>query len=158
MFSKSIEKIIYIFLIFSISLFLINSNYSGNFYWQYPSLFDDHNHFIDWLECDAIGVNLFTSEKLICNNREVATFNYGNAVLILPWNQSLDIFYRDYLPYILIFIFVLLTVKIINPQKNIAKILLFLCILNPSTLMAFDRVNVDLFIYVFVIIICFNRI
>jgi len=165
MFSKSIEKIIYIFLIFSISLFLINSNYSGNFYWQYPSLFDDHpvlfddhNSFIDWLECNAIGVDLFTSEKLICNNREVAAFNYGNAILILPWNQSLDIYYRNYQPYILIFIFVLLTVKIINPQKNIAKILLFLCILNTSTLMAFDRANVDLFIYISVIIICFNRI
>ena len=58
----------------------------------------------------------------------------------------------------MIFIFVLLTVKIINPQKNIAKILLFLCILNTSTLMAFDRANVDLFIYISVILICFNRI
>jgi len=158
MFSKSIEKVIYIILIFSISLILINSNYLGNFYWQLSSLFVDHNNIIDWLECDVIGVNLFTSEKLICNNREVITFNYGNAVLLLPWNQSLDIFYRDYLPYILIFIFVLLTVKIINPKKKIDKILLFLCILNPSTLLAFDRLNFDLFIYVFAIIICFNRV
>ena len=158
MFSKSIEKIIYIFLIFSISIILIKSSYLGNFYWQFSSLFVDHNHFIDWLECDAIGVNLFTSEKLICNNRDVATFNYGNAILILPWNQSLDIFYRDYLPYVLIFIFILLTIKIINPQNNKDRILLFLCILNPSTLLAFDRLNVDLFIYVFAIIICFNRI
>ncbi len=158
MFSKSVEKIIYIILLFFISLILLNSHYSGNFYWQLSSLFLDHNVFIDWLECDALGVNLFTSEKLVCNNREISTFNYGNAVLILPWSKSLDIFYRDYLPYILIFTFILFTVKIINPQKNIDKILLFLCILNPSTLLAFDRLNGDLFIYVLAIIICFNRI
>ena len=145
-------------LIFFLSIILINSNLVGNFYWQGSSLFGDFNSVINWLECNAIGVDLYTKASLICNGKQVSLFNYGHAILILPWSQALDIFYRDFLPYILIFIFIFLTIKIIKPKGKVEVILLFLCLMNPSTLFAYDRLNMDLFVYILAITICFNRI
>ena len=145
-------------LIFFLSIILINSNLVSNFYWQGSSLFGDFNSVINWLECNAIGVDLYTKASLICNGKQVSLFNYGHAILILPWSQTLDIFYRDFLPYILIFIFIFLTIKIIKPTGKVEVILLFLCLMNPSTLFAYDRLNVDLLVYILAITICFNRI
>ena len=145
-------------LIFFLSIILINSNLVGNFYWQGSSLFGDFNSVINWLECNAIGVDLYTKASLICNGKQVSLFNYGHAILILPWSQTLDIFYRDFLPYILIFIFIFLTIKIIKPTGKVEVILLFLCLMNPSTLFAYDRLNMDLLVYILAITICFNRI
>ena len=145
-------------LIFFLSIILINSNLVSNFYWQGSSLFGDFNSVINWLECNAIGVDLYTKASLICNGKQVSLFNYGHAILILPWSQTLDIFYRDFLPYILIFIFIFLTIKIIKPTGKVEVILLFLCLMNPSTLFAYDRLNMDLLVYILAITICFNRI
>ena len=154
----NLKNIFYSFIIFLITILLIKSEFIGNFYLQASFLFTDHSPLVDWLECNSVGVNLYTLEQLICNDRKVPLFNYGHALLIFPWNELLDIFYRVYLPYGVIFIFITLTVKIINPQKKIEIILLFLCLMNPSTLLGFDRLNVDLFVYILAIVICFNRI
>ena len=145
-------------LIFFLSIILINTNLVGNFYWQVSSLFTDHNLLIDWLECNSMGVNLFSSTEVICNTRKIPTFNYGHAILIFPWSETINVFYRDYLPHIVIFLFIILTVKIIDPQKKIEILLLFLCLINPSTLLAYDRLNMDLFVYILAITVCFNRI
>jgi hypothetical protein len=105
-----------------------------------------------------MGINLFTSTEVICNTRKIPTFNYGHAILIFPWSETINVFYRDYLPHIVIFLFIILTVKIIDPQKKIEILLLFLCLINPSTLLAYDRLNMDLFVYILAITVCFNRI
>ena len=127
MLSNMTKILIYSILIFLLSIFLINSNFAGNFYWQVSSLFTDHNLLVDWLECNSMGVNLFTSTEVICNERKIPTFNYGHAILIFPWNEIINIFYRDYLPHIVIFLFILLTVKIIDPKQKNETLLLFLC-------------------------------
>jgi len=113
---------------------------------------------IQWLECHSLDVNLYITEGLICNGKQVETFAYGHALLFLPYSDVLSVFYNKYLPLIIIFLFILLTIKIINPQNKIEKLLLFLILLNPSTLLAFDRLNFDIIVYIFAIIICFNRI
>ena len=154
----NLKNFFYSSVIFIITIFLINSEFIGNFYWQAASLFADHNLLVDWLECNSIGVNLYTLEELICNDRKVPLFNYGHVLLLFPWHEQLDTFYRFYMPYSIIFIFIFLTIKIFNPQKRIEKVLLILCLLSPSTLLGFDRLNIDLFIYISVAVICFNRV
>lgn len=155
---KTLRNLVYSLFIFITIALLINSNFLGNFYWQLTSLFVDHGNLVNWLECNSIGVNLYTTEQLVCNNKNISIFNYGHILLVLPWNETIDSFYRTYLPYITIFFFIFLTIKIINPKKRIELVLLFLCLFNPSTLLGFDRLNIDLFIYLFAIIICLNRI
>lgn len=155
---KTFRSVVYSLFIFITIVLLINSNFIGNFYWQQLSLFGDHETLVNWLECNSIGVDLYTTEQLVCNNKNISIFNYGHILLVLPWNETLDSFYRTYLPYITIFLFIFLTIKIINPKKKIELVLLFLCLFNPSTLLGFDRLNIDLIIYLFTIIICFNRI
>ena len=144
---KTLRNLVYSLFIFITIALLINSNFLGNFYWQLTSLFVDHGNLVNWLECNSIGVDLYTTEQLVCNNKNISIFNYGHILLVLPWNETLDSFYRTYLPYITIFFFIFLTIKIINPKKSIELVLLFLCLFNPSTLLGFDRLNIDLFIF-----------
>ena len=155
---NKLKNLFYIFSFFFISLIFINSDFSGNFYWHGTSLFGDFNSVVNWLECNALGVDLYSKKNLICNDKQVSLFNYGHALLILPWSPTLDFFYRNLLPYFLIFIFIFLTIKIIKPEKKIEKLLLFLCLINPSTFFAYDRLNMDLFVYILAITICFNRV
>ena len=157
MYSNTMKILIYTVLIFSISLITINSDIAGNLYWQLSSTFVDYTDVIAWLECHSLGINLYATEELICNGKTVSTFAYGHALLFLPYNDILSVFYNKYLPLIIIFLFIFLTIKIINPQNKIEKLLLFLILLNPSTLLAFDRLNFDIIVYIFAIIICFNR-
>ena len=157
MYSNTMKILIYTVLIFSFSLITINSDIVGNLYWQLSSKFSDYTVVIDYLECHSLGINLYATEELICNGKTVSTFAYGHALLFLPYNDVLGIFYNKYLPLIIIFLFIFLTIKIINPQNKIEKLLLFLILLNPSTLLAFDRLNFDIIVYIFAIIICFNR-
>jgi len=149
--------LIYTVLIFSIILITINSDIVGNLYWQLSSRFVDYTVMIDWLECQSLGINLYVTEELICNGKTVVPFAYGPAILFLPYNDVLSVFYNKYLPLIIIFLFIFLTIKIINPQNKIEKLLLFLILLNPSSLLTFDRLNFDIIVYIFAIIICFNR-
>ena len=157
MYFNKIKILIYTSLIFSFILITINSDIVANLYWKLSSKFVDYNAMIEWLECHSLGVNLYITEGLICNGKKVETFAYGHALLFLPYNDALSVFYNKYLPLIIIFLFILLTIKIINPQNKIEKLLLFLILLNPSTLLAFDRLNFDIIVYIFAIIICFNR-
>ena len=157
MYSNTMKILIYTVLIFSISLITINSDIVGNLYWQLSSRFTDYTVMIDWLECQSLGINLYVTEELICNGKTVEPFAYGRTILFLPYNDVLAVFYNKYLPLIIIFLFIFLTIKIINPQNKIEKLLLFLILLNPSTLLAFDRLNFDIIVYIFAIIICFNR-
>ena len=50
------------------------------------------------------------------------------------------------------------TVIIINPKSFREYLLLSLCIFNPSTFLALERLGFDLFVFLFTIFVCFNRI
>ena len=130
MYSNTMKILIYTVLIFSIVLITINSDIVGNLYSQLSSKFADYTVVMDYLECHSLGINLYVTEELICNGKTVITFAYGHALLFLPYNDVLSVFYNKYLPLIIIFLFIFLTIKIINPQNKIEKLLLFLILLH----------------------------
>ncbi|WP_415321366.1 hypothetical protein ABXT63_01975 [Candidatus Pelagibacter sp. Uisw_092] len=156
-----IKILIYTILIFPIILIIINSDIVANLYWQLSSRFVDYMAMVNWLECHSLGVDLYVineSYSVICDGKKAYPISYGHALLFLPYNDVLAVFYTKYLPFIIIFLFIFLTIKIINPKNKIEKLLLFLIIFNPSVLLAFDRLNFDMIVYILAIIICFNRI
>jgi hypothetical protein len=113
---------------------------------------------INWLECHSLGINLITTESIDCGTgKNISQFNYGYVFLSTPYNQILDIFYRQYLPYILIFLFIYLTTKIINPNNKLEVILLYLALLNPSSMLLIERLQLDCLIYIAAIIAVYNR-
>jgi hypothetical protein len=77
---------------------------------------------------------------------------------LIPYNQSLKLFYLNYLPYITIILFVFTTIFLLNPKNKLEYFIVTLAILNPSTLLQIERFNNDIFIFFILIIIAFNRI
>ena len=83
--------------------------------------------------------------------------NYGPIFLLLPFNLKLEIFYLNYLPYIIIALLLFSITFLISPKNKIEYIVLFLSIFNPSTLFLIERMNFDIFIFLITIFIIFNR-
>jgi hypothetical protein len=159
---KKSENIFHLIIIFIITILLIHSELIGNLIWKDPliyKVFGDHNTPIDWLQCHSLGIDLFTNEKIECGiGKEISKFNYGYIFLSIPYNKVLDIFYREYLPYTVIFLFIFMSIKITNPKKKVEKLIIYLALLNPSTLLLVERLNFDIFIYLASILIALNRI
>tara|TARA_B100000787_G_C16178029_1_gene290139 strand:- start:219 stop:1454 length:1236 start_codon:yes stop_codon:yes gene_type:complete len=152
------RNILHTLVIFLIITFLLNSKILSNFLWAMPELFSDFSAVINWLECDSLGFNLITLESINCGTgKTIGQFNYGYAILYIPYNEFLSIFYRTYLPWILIFTFIYLTLKIINPKNKIEIILVYLALLNPSTMLLVERMQLDCLFYIVIIFTVYNR-
>ena len=83
---------------------------------------------------------------------------YGKVWLLVPYFEKFENYYYIYLPYLIIFISIFCILKIINPKDNISWLIFILCIFNPSTLLTFERANIDLLIFTLAILIVLNRI
>lgn len=142
-------------IIFLIVIFLINDDIISLIVWKFSNPFVDYLHHITWLKCNYLGFDLFSEKSLECPG--ITRFNYGKIFLIIPYNELLDFFYRNYLPYILIFLFIFSIKKIINPSNKITYFLFFISILNPSTILLLERVNIDLIIFLLLIFVAYNR-
>ena len=145
------------FFLILIIVFLLNSKLLSNFVWTTSSLFIDFKIPLEWLRCHSLGVNLFTLEALNCGDRTVSQFNYGQAFLHLPYNDLLDNFYRNYLPWILIFSFIFFSVKIIQLNSFTHYLLLYFALLNPSTMLLLERMQIDCIFYLAIIFCAYNR-
>jgi len=145
------------FFIILIIVFLLNSKLLSNFVWTASSLFIDFKIPLEWLRCHSLGVNLLTLEALNCGDRTVSQFNYGQAFLHLPYNDLLDNFYRNYLPWILIFSFVFFSIKVIQLNSFTHYLLLYFALLNPSTMLMLERMQIDCIFYLAIIFCAYNR-
>jgi len=150
--SNKLKNILHLIFLFFIILVLLNLEFVS----KKPELFKDFIGPIDWLKCNSLGFNLFKEGTIGCGLVEI--MDYGYAFLSIPYNKTLDIFYRSYLPYIIIFTFIYLTIKIINPKNKQEIFILYLALLNPSTLLLIERLNIDCLIFIITILIVFNRI
>jgi hypothetical protein len=148
-----LSNILMIAVIFIILVFLLNNSFIYNFIWSTDNLFQDLIMPVKWLECFKDGFDIFKSDA--CAG---GTFAYGPMFLNLPINETLKIFYLNYLPYLSIFLLTTFVVISINKNTLLCKLLIFLCILNPSTILLLQRMNVDIIIFLLLIFFSFNRI
>ena len=152
------KNIFHTLILFALIFFLLHSKILSNFVWTFPELFMDFKGPINWLECHSLGFNLITLESVDCGLGErIGQFNYGYAFLNIPYNEFLGIFYRTYLPWILIFLFVFFSVVIFSPKDKSETLLLYLALLNPSTMLLFERMQLDCLFYLAIIFAVYNR-
>ncbi len=152
------KNIFHTLIIFILITSLLYSKILSNFIWTFPELFMDLKKPIDWLECHSLGFNLITLENVDCGTeKKFGQFNYGYAFLSIPYNETLGIFYRTYLPWILIFLFIYLTLIIIDPKNKPEIVLTYLALLNPSTMLLIERMQLDCLFYIAIIFTVFNR-
>ena len=152
------KNIFHTLILFALIFFLLHSKILSNFVWTFPELFMDFKGPINWLECHSLGFNLITLESVDCGLGErIGQFNYGYAFLSIPYNEFLGIFYRMYLPWIFIFLFVFCSVVIFSPKDKSETLLLYLALLNPSTMLLFERMQLDCLFYLAIIFAVYNR-
>lgn len=156
--NRKIIQIFFISLMFIIVVFLLNSNLLGSFIGKNEILFGDYNILITWLECDFLGFDVYNLESI----KNCPSFNtimlYGHIWLSIPFNETLKIFYLNYVPYLTILLFLFSLIIIVNPKSFIEYFILILAILNPSTFLLIERLGFDIFIFLFVIFINYNRV
>ena len=153
-----LKNIFHSILIFLLVALLLQSKILFNFVWVGPDLFGDFKMPLNWLECHSLGFNLITIENIDCGTgKKISQFNYGYIFLSTPYNDTLNTFYNEYLPWILVISFIYLTLKIINPKNKLEIVLVYLALLNPSTLLLIERMQLDCLFYIAIIFTIYNR-
>jgi len=147
------------FILILIIFFLFKSGLIKNYIVGGPSkdfFIDLKNNFIPWLECYKLGPNFEIIQKI--KGEACPMFDHGKLFLMIPFNQNLKLFYLNYLPYITILLFVLITIFLLNPKNKLEYFIVILAILNPASLLLIERFSIDIFIFFILIIIALNRI
>ena len=155
--NKDVSKFILSIFFFLIIIFIINNELVSKIIWWFPDLFGDYKLPIKWLECTNLGFNFFEDKEAFigCSKRG---FLYGKIFLEIPYTDSLNYFYNNILPYIIIYLSIYLIVKIFNTLSLISLFVLTLAILNPSTFFLFSSLNIDVLIFILLIFTSLNRV
>ncbi len=152
-------NIFFSFILILIIFFLFKSGLIKNYVVGGPSkdfFIDLKINFIPWLECYKLGPNFEVIQKI--SDEACPIFDHGKLFLMIPFNQTLKLFYLNYLPYITILLFVLITTFLLNPKNKLEYFIVILTILNPSTLLLIETFSSDIFIFFILIIVALNRI
>ena len=135
---KNYLNIFFIIIVIFLLIFLIHSSLIYKFIWKVEYLFGDLKVPINWLKCNYLGFDLYKESIKNCPNFDGTSFTYGYIFLIIPFNNILEIFYINYLPYLIIITLVFSVILIINPKTKFEYIVVLLCIFNPSTILLID--------------------
>ena len=151
-------KISFTIITFSLIIFLINSQLLENFIWKSGKKFADFTILVSWLECDYLGFDVYNLEDTKnCPNYNSTLF-YGDMWLKIPFNETLNLLYLNILPFLIIFLAVFTLTYLVNPKSIFEYLILILCLFNPSTMLVIERLAFDIFVFLFIIFINFNRI
>ena len=154
---KNYLNIFFSIIVIFLLIFLIHSSLIDKFIWKGEYLFGDLKAPINWLKCNYLGFDLYKESIKNCPNFDGTSFTYGHIFLIIPFNNILEIFYINYLPYLIIITFVFSVILIIKPKTKFEYMVVLLCIFNPSTILLIERMNLDIFFFLISIFITFNQ-
>ena len=116
--------------------------------------FGDYELFKNALSCVNKGLSPYNGPpELNCKG-----YNYGYVLLVLmPFKDFIVNTNEFTLPIFLTTIFIIFSVQILNP-KLFSIFVCLLALLNPATLLLIERMNLDLLLYLIIIILAFNKI
>jgi len=117
--------------------------------------FGDYKIFVNALNCIDKGLSPYVGPK----EYNCYGFNYGHLILILTPFKNFFINSNPYfIPIIFLFLFIVVTIIILNTKNLLQFFLASLTILNPATLLLIERMNLDILLYFIIIILAFNKI
>ena len=160
MIKSDFNKNIAIAIIFVVCIFFLWK--SGIIYSHslFPIVKEGRLHiFADWAWvikngiCINSGFDIFNSHDACpLFGKDNFIFNIGNILLYIPYFKFLEKFYFFYFPLMLCSIFIYITTKLVG-RKNFPNIvLLILTVFSPQVLLVLERCNVDLIIFLLLII------
>ncbi len=144
-------NLFFFILIGSIFYFLIESLNWKYFIGTSSEIFGDFKENLSWLNCNYLNFKVYE------DNTCAFKTNYGPALFLIPYNEGLKIFYENYLPYILIYSFLLVSISINNPKRSFEMIVVFFLLINTSTFLLVERLNFDILIFLALIFVVYNK-
>jgi len=155
------DKKLNILLIFAvlIVLYLISTNiiYQGLVFPMYGDqrvLFEDWNVIISALQCEKLGYDVFLENPCDKGGRKHV---YGSIFLLIPFFEKYSEFYLIYFPYFTILVFISVIIFHFNLRNILELILCILFIFSPSLLLAIERFNNDILIFLILLYTCYSR-
>ena len=118
------------------------------------SYFADWTAIISATKCKLLGHDVFLYNPCDFWNRSHA---YGTIFLLLPYSDSLNNFYNFYLPIFFNLLFLYIVISHINFKKIEQAVIYILFIFSPATLLAIERFNFDVLIFLTLMLICYLR-
>ena len=153
---KQISKItLYSFIFFFIYFFFYYTDIIKFLVLGSTEIFGDYKIFLNALNCYNLGLSPYDGPKeLNCKG-----FNYGHILLVTtPFKKFFTGQYFLLVPVILIMLFIITVIKLINPNNYYSNFISILCLLNPSTLLLIERLNLDIILFLIIFILALNKI
>ncbi len=147
----------------SIAVFLLIYPHIFYKYFVFQMPFSDQapqSYFADWtviisaMKCKLQGYDVFLDNPCdFWNRRHV----YGSILLFLPYSTNLNNLYSIYIPIFFNLLFLFVVISHINFKKVEQVIIYILFIFSPATLLAVERFNIDILIFLILLLICHLR-
>ena len=117
-------------------------------------LFGDWSVIFSAIKCKLLNYNIFINNPCDVYGRPHV---YGSILLFIPYIEDYSIFYFWYFPIFINLIFIAIIILHFNFTSFKEYFLCLIFILNPSTLLAMERLNLDIFIFLSMILLCYFR-
>ena len=158
MFKDKKLNILLIFLVLTV-FYLISPNiiYQGlvlPIYRGQIILFEDWNVIISALECKKLGYDVFLENPC---DRWGRKHVYGSILLLIPFFEKYSEFYLIYFPYFTILVFISVIIFHFNLRNILELTLCIFFIFSPSLLLAIERFNNDILIFLILLFTCYSR-
>jgi len=154
---KKFNFLFIIFVLIVLHLIFSNNQQHGLVYPMSISqneLFADWNVIISAIQCKISVFDVFLENPCDKYRR---THVYGSIFLKIPFFEKYSNFYLIYFPYTIISVFISIIILHFNLKNAIELILCTLFIFSPPSLLAIERFNNDLLIFLLLITACFSR-
>ena len=139
-------------LLITLYYFFLYSNTWNIFIGNSQIIFSDLKQNIHWLKCNYEDFKVYEDNS--CN---LVKTNYGPSLFLIPFNESLEIFYIKFFPYIIYLVFIVVSILVNNPKNLIQSFILFIFIFNPAVFLLLERMNFDVYIFLLLVFIIYNR-
>jgi hypothetical protein len=117
-------------------------------------LFADWRVIISAIKCKLLNYNTFINNPCDVYGR---LHVYGSILLFIPYIEKYSIFYFFYFPIFINLIFIAVVILHFNFTSLKEYFLCLIFVLNPSTLLAMERLNFDILIFLLMILLCYFR-
>jgi hypothetical protein len=117
-------------------------------------LFSDWSVIFSAIKCKLLNYNIFINNPCDVYGRPHV---YGSILLFIPYVEEYSIFYFWYFPIFINLIFIAVIILHFNFTSLKEYFLCLIFIFNPSTILAMERLNFDIFIFLSMILLCYFR-
>ena len=117
-------------------------------------LFSDWSVIFSAIKCKLLNYNIFINNPCDVYGR---LHVYGSILLFIPYVEEYSIFYFWYFPIFINLIFIAVIILHFNFTSLKEYFLCLIFIFNPSTILAMERLNFDIFIFLSMILLCYFR-